>query len=89
MEGLQQVLESSTYWPLAATGVGSGWHGLEVGGGAGSVAECLYERVDSGGSLVVTHLDTGFLDKLALPRLEMPPDGVGLEPCVEAAGMTR
>lgn len=89
MEGLQQVLESSPDWPLAATGMGSGWRCLEAGRGAGSVAECLCERVDSRGSLMVTHLDTGFFDKLALPHLEMPPDGVGLEPWLEAAGMTR
>jgi SAM-dependent methyltransferase len=71
LEGLQQVLDSSTFRHLAATGVGSGWRCLEVGGGAGSVAEWLCERVDGHGSVVVTDLDTGFLDKLGLPNLEV------------------
>ncbi|MFJ3143105.1 methyltransferase [Streptomyces halstedii] len=42
---------------LAATGVGPGWHCLEVGAGGGSVARWLAGRVGPDGSVLATDVD--------------------------------
>jgi SAM-dependent methyltransferase len=56
---------------LTALGVGEGWNCLEVGAGAGSVACWLARRVEPGGTVVATDLDTRFLRDLNVPNLEI------------------
>ncbi|MGW0710925.1 methyltransferase [Streptomyces sp. NPDC002643] len=46
---------------LTDVGVTEGWKCLEVGGGSGSIARWLAQRVGTGGQVVVTDLDTRFL----------------------------
>lgn len=43
---------------LAATGVGPGWHCLEVGAGGGSVAHWLAAAVSPGGTVTATDINT-------------------------------
>ncbi|WP_406145868.1 methyltransferase [Streptomyces sp. NBC_01012] len=54
---------------LAATGVGPGWHCLEVGAGGGSVAHWLAGRVGPGGSVLATDVDPRHISPA--PQLEV------------------
>jgi SAM-dependent methyltransferase len=71
LEGLSAVFDPGTARVLEEVGVASGWRCLEVGGGAGSVARWLSDRVGPAGRVVVTDLDTGFLDSLDIAALEV------------------
>lgn len=54
---------------LAATGVGPGWHCLEVGAGGGSVAHWLAGRVGPDGSVLATDVDPRHISPV--PHLEV------------------
>ena len=49
---------------LNTTGVGEGWHCLEVGAGAGSIARWLGDRVGESGSVLATDIDLRYLTHL-------------------------
>lgn len=68
--GLETVYDPATTRALAATGVGPGWRCWEVGGGGGSIAAWLAQRVGPAGRVLVTDLDPRFL--AALPALQRP-----------------
>jgi SAM-dependent methyltransferase len=69
--GLSAFFDPGTRRQLETVGVGPGWRCLEIGAGAGSVAVWLAERVGPGGRVVATDLETGFLERLSLPNLEV------------------
>jgi SAM-dependent methyltransferase len=71
LSGLSASFDPITVRHLDAVGVGSGWHCLEVGAGAGSIAQWLAGRVGSAGRVVATDLDTRFLERLAEPPIEV------------------
>src|SRR5262249_37819277 len=48
-----------------------GWHCLEVGAGAGPIAEWLCHRVGTNGKVVATDLQTKFLETIEAPNLEV------------------
>jgi SAM-dependent methyltransferase len=56
---------------LNRLGVAPGWHCLEVGAGAGSVARWLADRVGPTGRVVATDADPRFLDTLAAGTVEV------------------
>lgn len=58
---MQQALDPITVARLEALGVGPGWRCLEVGGGGGSIAGWLGERVGTAGHVLVTDVDVGGL----------------------------
>ena len=68
---LEALFDRGTIRQLEATGVGPGWHCLEVGAGGGSIAQWLCERVAPGGSVLATDLDVTHLRDLAHPSLEV------------------
>jgi ubiquinone/menaquinone biosynthesis C-methylase UbiE len=51
-------------------GLQQGWRCLEVGGGGGSVAAWLCERVGPAGSVVATDINTRLLEGIELPNFE-------------------
>lgn len=59
---MEHLFDSSTRAHLADIGVTTGWHCLEVGAGAGSIARWLADRVGPTGSVVATDVDVRFLD---------------------------
>src|SRR6266511_678340 len=73
LAGLSAQFDPVTVRHLATVGVAAGWHCLEVGAGAGSIARWLAAMVGSTGRVVATDLDTQFLD--ALP-IALRPGGV-------------
>jgi SAM-dependent methyltransferase len=52
--------DPSTFAALEATGIGPGWHCLEVGAGAGTTSAWMAERVGDSGSVLSTDVDLRF-----------------------------
>jgi ubiquinone/menaquinone biosynthesis C-methylase UbiE len=87
-DSLETLYDRRTIGFLEATGVGQGWHCLEVGGGSGSIARWLSDRVGPTGRVLVTDIDTRHLDALAAlgrPNLELQRHDVGVDPLPESA----
>ena len=68
---LPRLYDPGTVRHLSELGVGPGWRCLEVGGGGGTIAAWLSERVGPSGSVLATDLDTRFLDRLRFANLEV------------------
>lgn len=68
---LASIFDPGTVRHLSALGVGKGWRCLEVGGGGGSIAAWLCDRVGPRGRVVATDLDTRFLERLDRSNLEV------------------
>ena len=68
---LERIFDLTTTRHLERIGVAGGWKCLEVGAGAGSVAQWLSTRVGPTGKVVATDIDTRFLRQLSIPNLEI------------------
>jgi 2-polyprenyl-3-methyl-5-hydroxy-6-metoxy-1,4-benzoquinol methylase len=68
---LSAIFDPGSRRHLLDRGVAPGWNCLEVGGGGGSIARWLSERVGDAGRVLVTDIDTHFLEALAFPNLEV------------------
>jgi|SRR5579859_6624689 len=62
LRSLETLFDPGSQRHLASRGLGPGWHCLEVGCGAGSLALWLADRVGPSGSVLATDLDPRFLD---------------------------
>lgn len=82
---LREMFDPGTIRHLEARGVSSGWHCLEVGGGGGSIAAWLSERVGPTGRVVVTDINTRFLESLKRPNLEVLQHDIVADPLPERA----
>jgi SAM-dependent methyltransferase len=82
---LSALLDPGTIRHLEACGVGRGWHCLEVGGGNGSIASWLADRVGPTGCVLATDIDPRFLESLNLPNLEVRCHDIATDPLPEAA----
>jgi SAM-dependent methyltransferase len=71
LRALEALLDTGTTATLEARGVQRGWRCLEVGAGAGSIAEWLCSRVAPEGHVTATDLDTTLLRELSHPNLEV------------------
>ena len=68
---LSTLYDAQTIQHLERTGVESGWHCLEVGGGGGSIATWMCERVGNEGRVLATDLGPRFLRTLSFHNLEV------------------
>jgi ubiquinone/menaquinone biosynthesis C-methylase UbiE len=68
---VERFSDPATIRRLEMIRVTEGWHCLEVGAGAGSVAQWLSSRVGRTGKVVATDIDTRFLRQLSIPNLEI------------------
>jgi len=82
---LSAAFDTGTRRHLLDRGLAPGWHCLEVGGGGGSIARWLSERVGDAGRVLVTDIDIGFLEALAIPRLEVLRHDITRDPLPERA----
>jgi SAM-dependent methyltransferase len=82
---LSTLFDPGTIRHLEGRGVGPGWHCLEVGGGGGSIAKWLADRVGSEGRIVATDIDTRFLDALKLPSIEVWRHDIVRDPLPESS----
>ena len=79
---LAELYDAGTIRHLERCGIANGWRCLELGGGGGSIAHWLANRVSPGGRVVVTDVDTRHLDALGDPRIEVLHHDI-LEPLPE------
>jgi SAM-dependent methyltransferase len=77
LQGLEAYYDAVTVRWLERTGVGPGWQCLEVGGGAGSIAQWLASKISPTGHLVVTDVDPRFLDGLRSDHVEVRRHDIG------------
>ena len=63
--------DAATTRYLEEIGVSNGWRCLEVGGGRGTIAEWLCQRVATTGHVVATDLDTRSLEAIVSPNIEV------------------
>jgi hypothetical protein len=68
--GLEAVCDQVTFRHLESAGISEGWSCLEVGAGGGSVARWMGERVGRAGHVLVTDLDTRWVDATG-PNLDV------------------
>src|SRR5258708_25459074 len=66
-----EMFDPGTMRHLTELGVGIGWRCLEVGGGGGSIASWLCDRVGPTGEVTATDIDTPLLDRLSKGNLEV------------------
>jgi len=87
LSGLETVFDPGTIRHLADRGVGAGWRCLEIGGGGGSIAAWLSERVGPTGRVLATDIDTRFLEPLVAdhPNLEVRRHDIAVEDLPEGA----
>jgi SAM-dependent methyltransferase len=64
LAGLELGLDPGTIRHLETLRVGTGWRCWEIGGGGGSIAAWLCERVGDEGRVLATDLETTFLERL-------------------------
>ena len=85
---LDALYNFRTFRFLETTGIGPGWRCLEVGGGSGSVAAWMAERVGPSGYVLVTDTDPRFMERPAYRRpahMELHRHDIGVEPLPEQA----
>jgi SAM-dependent methyltransferase len=82
---LSTIYDRGTVRHLEDLGVSRGWHCLEIGGGSGTIAKWLADRVGPAGHLLATDLDTRFLEPLKGPNLEICRHNIGTDPLPESA----
>jgi SAM-dependent methyltransferase len=85
LAALQSLFDGSSRRLLGDLGVGAGWRCLEVGCGAGSIAQWLADRVGEAGHVLATDLDTRFLDRHGRANLEVRTHNIVTDPIDEAA----
>ena len=85
LRGLEARYDPGTIRHLETIGVGHDWHCLEIGGGGGSIAEWLCQRVGPKGHVVATDLDTRFLEALDYATLEVRRHNIATDALPEGA----
>lgn len=85
LAGVEATYDPGTFRFLDMLGLGVGMHCLELGGGGGSVARWMAERVGPSGSVLVTDIDVGALDGCEGPNIEVRVHDAGTDPIDECA----
>jgi SAM-dependent methyltransferase len=84
-EALSALFDPGTIRHLQDRGIGAGWHCLEVGGGGGSITAWLAERVGPTGHVLVTDIDSRFLEPLDASNVDVRRHDVVTDPLPQAA----
>ena len=63
--------DAATIGYFEKIGVSRGWQCLEIGGGKGTIAEWLGQRVGPAGHVVATELDSNSLEAIVSPNVEV------------------
>jgi ubiquinone/menaquinone biosynthesis C-methylase UbiE len=81
---LDALYNFRTFRFLETVGIGQGWHCLEVGGGSGSVAAWMADRVRPSGSVLVTDIDPRFIEApQRYANVELRRHDIGTDPLPE------
>jgi SAM-dependent methyltransferase len=81
---LAAIYDPQTIRHLETLGVARGWRCLEVGAGSGTIAKWLADRVAPTGHVLVTDVDTRFLEPLRGPALDVLAHDIGSDALPEA-----
>jgi ubiquinone/menaquinone biosynthesis C-methylase UbiE len=86
LAALSAMFDATTMRHLEARGVASGWSCLEIGGGSGTIAAWLADRVGPGGRVLVTDIDPRHLAGIASDRsnLFVQQHDITVDPLPEA-----
>jgi SAM-dependent methyltransferase len=84
-DALGTMFDDGTISNLERLGVTNGWQCLEVGGGSGSIALWLSERVGPTGRVLVTDINTCFLAAIQRPNLEVRQHDIVTDSLPESA----
>src|SRR6185437_9499609 len=77
---LEALYDGWTIQHLNARGIRRGWHCLEVGGGSGSIARWLAERVGPTGQVLATDVDPHFMESLMGTNLVVKRHDITTDP---------
>jgi SAM-dependent methyltransferase len=80
LSGIEQMLDPGTFRHLDTIGVASGMRCLELGGGGGSVARWMAERVGPSGSVLITDIDVTGLVACDATNIEVRVHDVCTDP---------
>jgi SAM-dependent methyltransferase len=83
MAGLAALYDGTTARHLRAIGIGDGWQCLEVGAGSPSIPTWMAERVGASGSVLVTDINTRFLETINHPRIKVKRHDIAHDPLPE------
>jgi SAM-dependent methyltransferase len=83
LAGMERLWDPGTQAIIEPLGLSSGWSCLEVGAGAGSIAEWLADRVGPEGSVLATDVSTRYLRAVERPNLEVREHDVLRDPLPE------
>src|SRR5438132_4684942 len=64
---IEQALDEESIGRLQSTGLGLGWHCLELGAGAGSIAQWMGGVVGDQGQVVTIDIKTNYIEHLTAP----------------------
>ena len=80
LAGMEQLWDDGTKAIVESLGISPGWRCLEIGGGAGSIAEWLADRVAPAGEVLATDVSTRYLSAIERPNLEVREHDVLKDP---------
>jgi ubiquinone/menaquinone biosynthesis C-methylase UbiE len=83
-EALSELFDDGTIRHLEKCGVSRGWQCLEVGGGGGSIASWLADRVGPTGHVLATDIDLRFLETVKRANVEVRQHNIATDPLPEA-----
>jgi ubiquinone/menaquinone biosynthesis C-methylase UbiE len=76
LQAIERVFDSGSRKRIQATGISPNWRCLEVGAGAGSIAQWMAEVVGENGKVVAVDLNTRFLAKIQRSNIEVIEDDI-------------
>jgi SAM-dependent methyltransferase len=85
LSGAEALFDLATFRHLDTVGIAAGMRCLELGGGTGSVARFMAERIGSSGSVIVTDIDTAQLVGLDSPNVETRVHDITTDPLDDAS----
>ena len=71
LRSLEEICDTNTIRRLEMMRASESWDCLEVGAGAGSVAQWLSARIGPTGKVVATDINIKFLRQISVPNLEV------------------
>jgi SAM-dependent methyltransferase len=80
LAAIADLYDAGTIAHLSRRGVDVGWRCLEVGGGNGSIARWLSDRVGRAGHVVATDVDTRFFDPESRLNLDLRQHDITCDP---------
>lgn len=68
---IEQVFDPASRRRIQSTGIKTDWRCLEVGAGAGSIAQWMAKVIDESGKVVAVDLNTRFMANIQDPKVEV------------------